>query len=121
MPSIKQSDLDELERAALAARDDASTTRKDAERLRTAARLFDTILDKIVRAANGAPLTDAKNDGGYYGNQWGLARAIDPRDKPSRSERHEQEVSNLQDRIVELERRLAAVNAIAVFAKEHKS
>lgn len=120
MPSIKQSDLDELKRAASAARDDAFTTRQDADRLRTAARTFDTILDKIVRAAHGEPLVNVSDDG-YYPNVWGLTRSIDPSHKPSRSERHEREVSNLQDRIVELERRLAAVNAIAVFAKEHKS
>lgn len=119
MPSIKQAYLDELKHAASAGRDDAFTARQDADRLRVAARSFDTILDKIVRAAHGVPLVNVSD--GYYANGWGLRTAIDPSRKPSKSERHEQEVSSLQDRIVELERRLAAVNAIAVFAKEHRS
>lgn len=119
MPSISQAKLNEIEEASCAATASAARERDRANQAAERVRAFDSVLDKIVRAADGRPLTDERNGGGWlsapsYGE-------FDPRFPPSVEERRERDFRELHDRIVGLESRLAAVKAVAQFAKEHKA
>lgn len=79
---------------------------------------FGRILEKIERAAEGIPVNYEPNQGGY-----GL---VDHGERMYRNERltdeekREIEMQNLRIQVLNLERRLAAVIAIAQFAKEHQ-
>lgn len=85
---------------------------------------FDEILDKIGRAAHGYPIVMDRNSGvngmtpGYYGGHQGEQHQCQV---PGEIEvlRYDLLIAN-QIR-TELERQLAAVKAIAEFAKEHKA
>ena len=113
MPSIKQADLDELNSRVSTAEIDRDRQRTQSAQNAAQIVTFDSILDKIVRAANGQPLIDSPN--AVYGNYWGgTVSALDPNYKPSKGERAEREIANLNERVVDLERRLAAVNAVGL-------
>lgn len=82
---------------------------------------FDEILDKIVRAANGGPINTSR---GYdYGQVVGSNY-----DGPSHrctpfttEEIRAAEIEGLREQTMMLAERLAAVSAIAQFAREHKA
>lgn len=117
MASIPQSKLDDLEaslasfqRAAKANEDRAAVAERKVKR-------FDDILDKIVKAATGRPLTDDLHGGYYASDSYGSV--ADPR--MTDAERQAMEQERLRERVVSLESRLAAVVAVAQFAKGHKA
>lgn len=80
---------------------------------------FDRILDKVEKAAVGLPLT--LHEGGY-GNINGSSEhhGCCP-DRLTEEEKREREFVYLRERLIEAERRLSAVVAVAQFAKEHKA
>lgn len=118
MPSISSAKLQEIEEARDTALVNAERHRKEADSLRSKVGAFDGILDKIERAAQGRPLTDSR-DGGYFGHV-GMAYGNEP-SRLTDAERHDIEVASLRERVVDLERRLAATVAVAQFAKAHKA
>lgn len=123
MPSISKAKLDELNTELEARGRLASQHHERAETAERKLRQFDSVLDKIVRAAEGRPLTDERNAGGNY---WGASNYIHPSAdgvgrKPKAVELQAQEIRSLNDRIVHLESRLAATVAVATFAKAHKA
>jgi hypothetical protein len=123
MPSISQAKLDELnEQFANALR----IAERNAERANVAERkvqTFDAILEKVIRAANGQRLTEDR--GGWSGvNAYGPSGWVEgevSKKKPTVEERQANEIRQLNERITNLEARLAAVGAVAQFAKAHKA
>src|ERR1700684_4283948 len=124
MPSISQRDLDALKEGADNWHRVADSYRSEKSLLEGRVIRFDDILDKIYRAAYGAPLQsdnrgNAVLDGFWTGSS--IAESQHRCQAPSEAERHAGEVRELHQRIVELESRIAAVAALAVFAKDHKA
>lgn len=120
MPSISKAKLDELEASVRAAEGYAKRANDRATEAETKLKAFDAVLDKVERAAQGRPLTDDRNQGGWM-HSYGISSEEWQRPKPPLEERQEQEIRALNERIVGLESRLAAVVAVAQFAKEHKA
>lgn len=122
MPSIAQSKLDELNAKVVSTARLAEDHEDRAVTAERRLRAFDTVLDKIVRAANGMPLSDSPNRGEYAANYMSMNPMVgEPTRKLKTEERQEQEIRALNERIVGLEARLAAVTAVATFAKNHKA
>lgn len=116
MPSISQAKLDELNQRLERADARVENLRFEKSALETRVRTFDTILGKIVKAANGQPLTEDRN---HYGYSMMSDQIYPPR--MTDEERQELREKEMRDRIVNLESRLAAVVAVAQFATDHKS
>lgn len=127
MPSIKQADLDTMQVRLEEAEEVAGSAQVKVSRQAAQIDQFNNILDTILSAANGLPIgrRDDRN-----ANTWGMSPGYPTMGfsdscgharVPSDLERHEAQVGSLQDRVVNLERRLAAVIAAAQFAKEHKA
>lgn len=82
---------------------------------------FDRILDKVLAAANGFPLTSSRNGyeqvnlGGYSDHQPHRCTPF------TDQELRQGELEALREQSMMLAERLAAVRAIAEFAKEHKA
>lgn len=88
----------------------------------TVIKKFDEILKKIVRASNGHQLIQtqenlyaAQNIGGFGGDSY---HRCNP---PSNEELLREDNRQLVERVCVMEARLAAVEAIATFAQEHKA
>lgn len=94
------------------------TEREQLDFMRRKVVTFDQILDKIIKAANGMPLCDIRSGydtlsrsmGSYIGSQ-----------SPTDAQREEFKLSQMHERIVDLESRLASVVAVTQFAKSHKA
>lgn len=81
---------------------------------------FDHILEKIVRAAEGVPLI--QDDRSYAMMSNGMHYEQPHRCTPlTHDEVRLAEVEALHDQVLMLAERLAAVKAVAAFAKEHKA
>lgn len=123
MPSISQAKLNELSTAVEQARTKYADEAKRSEIASARVQRFDDILDKIVRAANGLPLIEDHNRGDY-GMSPGYITSMDNGHRcepPTTEEVQRNEIATLNERVVGLESRLAAVVAVATFAKDHKS
>lgn len=86
-------------------------------------RSFNEILDKIVRAAKGLPIIQS-TDG--HSIRYGEANRSFEGDfhrcsPPTPEEHFTNELRTFQEQVIFLSDRLAAVTAIAEFAKEHKA
>lgn len=94
--------------------------------LETANHTFDEILDKIVRAARGLELIVRHSDG-TYGYSLPMHAGMYTNDgghqctPPTPEQIQARMIDDLFARQVELEKKLAAVIAVATFAKEHKA
>lgn len=129
MPSIKQEDLDDLNERVERQAETIQDHIRDKEVLHAQLDSYNRVLDKILRAANGQSLIENPNRGGMGGYALtpgypGEMRYVEPcghQRGPTEDERHQQQVGELNARIVGLECRLAAVTAAAEFAKEHKA
>ncbi len=118
MPSISQRRLDEMTEVVTVAEGRMKRAEEDAVILRRQVMAFDSILDKIERAANGQSLAE-NNNPAWHG---GPPRLGDiPSDRLTDAERQQMELDHLHGRIVRLEVCLAGVKAIAQFAKGHKA
>lgn len=120
MPSISQAKLNELndEVEDAVRRCNVEVRRSEAAQARV--KTFDAILDKITRAARGLPLIEDRNRHGF-GYTPGYVEDGHRCQPPPVEEVLRQQVNTLHERIVSLESHLAAVIAVAEFAKEHKS
>lgn len=127
MPSIKQEDLDSLHAVETTLQSEVAHQAQRAKLSESRVSQFDSILDAILQAANGLPIgrRDDRNmgltPGGYGYPTMGFSDPCGHARVPSDQERHEAQLGSLQDRVVDLERRLAGVVAAAQFAKEHKA
>ena len=117
MPSIAKSKLDELTATARAAEERADRERTKRDEAEWKIRAFDGILDKILLAADGMPLVESR--GGGYANL-SYSTGYNDQSRWTDAERREAEVERLRDRVVNLERQIAAVKAVTQFAKIHK-
>lgn len=118
MPSISAADLKSLEDRVKIAERDFQTSLQDNRLMQARVVRFDDILDKIERAARGFPI-DNSNSGtavynGYSEHRMDNSRLTD-------SEKQEMVIDGLWNRNGELSCQIAAVIAIAQFAKEHKA
>lgn len=127
MPNITRAELDALTEKAEQAERQARAQVADAQaRSRswqdTAAvaaekvKAFDDILDKIDRASHGYAIEEQRHFPGA-----GYAVAMEREPRMTEEERAQARADAQAERIVELERRLAAVSAIAQFARAHKA
>lgn len=119
MVSISQARLNELQDLVDAANEAESLERNARQVAQAKVAQFDTILDKIIRAAEGRPLIDDRNN--FYGNGGYMHSDMHRCQPPTVEEVLREQVTALNDRVVGLESRLAAVVAVTQFAKAHKS
>lgn len=119
MPSISAARLKQLEAEADEQRREADRWRDRAQHAEDRLGQFDAILDKVVRATDGRPLSD--NDRGGYGANYMGSEILGPPRKIKTEERQAEEIRGLNERVVNLESRLAAAKAIASFARAHKA
>lgn len=115
MPSISTAKLKELTDARDKALTELQIERDVARMHRRQMDNVNAILDKIVKAAQGCPLDVA----GFYGCSGVLSTGDSAR--LTDVERQALEQERVRERVVSLESRLAAVVAVAQFAKAHKS
>lgn len=117
MPSLSKAALDELNSARDMALAEAADKRQRLMLLSQQVKEFDAILDKIVQASLGRQFIDSSS----YSNQIGGFGNVHRCQPPTPEELQATEIRELNERVVRLESRLAAVAAIAEFAKVHKS
>lgn len=82
---------------------------------------FNNILEKIIRAADGLPLTDNSSHGYSQTNGYSPHDEQHNCNMPSEIEVLRYQLAILQGQIENLGARLAAVRAVAEFAQEHKA
>ena len=120
MPSISKTALDELNERVRVAEARSENERQEKIALRAKVSQFDDILDKLIKAANGYPLVEER------GNTWGMTNGYSIGSAPldqrlTDAERQAIEQERLRERLNGAESRLAAVVAVAQFAKAHKA
>lgn len=125
MPSISQAKLDELREINENALRIADRNGERANVAERKVQQFDAILEKVIRAANGQKLTDDRGgwpgiDGVRYAPSAWIEGEVSKK-KPTVEERQANEIRLLNERLTVLEARLAAVGAVAQFAKAHKA
>lgn len=126
MPSISQARLDEMTAELAEARREATECHSASTAQYARVARFDSILEKVINSANGQSLASDFNRGGFtpgYAMN-GQLQVVSPcghTREATEAERHEAELRGLNARIVYLECRVAAVIAVATFAKEHKA
>ena len=119
MPSISKEKLDELNADAATAWAKVEEWKSRALAAEARTREFDSILDKIKKAAEGVPLTSNPNSWGmspYLGSE-----QIHTCQEPTTEQRQARQIDSLNERVVNREGRLAAVVALTEFAREHKA
>jgi hypothetical protein len=121
MPSISKEKLDDLHAALGASDDRAEEWKQKAQAAESRTRRFDDILDKIKKAAQGQSLASSRDGyGGAMNPGFGYATG-EPIRKIKTEERQAQEIRDLNEQVSTLRARVAAVVAVAEFAREHKA
>jgi hypothetical protein len=125
MPSISKEALDALNAELAEQRELLQSARSYGDRQEARIVQFDRILDDIVSAAQGMPLgrRDDRNAMalGSYPGSYGYEPQRCIHDYPSETERLEAQLRDCRAQLLGQERHLAAVVAVAIFAKEHKA
>lgn len=126
MPSIKQSDLDAWKEQISLLTAMNNELHAEAAQFQSRVRAFDAILNKIGRAAKGQPIAERRPGGGY--DDFGSGSPFPPFAtaevrpyKPTEAERATMRAEKAEAQLSEAEKRIAAVLALAAFAKDHKA
>lgn len=121
MPSIKQADLDTLHQDVADAQASSQRHLEEYQSLKVAydqeygkRQDFDKVLDQIIKTASG----DYRWSGDSYGNIGMTPMMGGQMRELTKAERHEALLTSLNERVVNLESRLAAAVAVATFAKK---
>lgn len=104
MPSIKQSELDDLHREIDIRRDEYLTLKESYDSEHGRRQDLDGILDKIADATGG--IMNLNSGLSYYPGP-----GVEPVQPPPPT------VHEMYERVIDLERRLASVRSIAIFAR----
>lgn len=120
MPSISQAELNRLKEGLAESREASDGWERDARFAEARVRTFNVILDKIIKTAQGLG-----NSGQYpintgYSFNSGYPPMV-PEDPRSTEQRLHDDLSAARDQRQYSDSRLAAVIAVAEFAKEHKT
>lgn len=126
MPSVSQQFLDDLQEQLVSAQEearariDAYQSLNDAYKTEYGKRQeFDKVLDEIIKEARGQNGVGMGYNGGYA-PPWNSPTCSCHPPELTDTERHEQLIATQSERIVGLEKSLAAVIAVASFAKHDK-
>lgn len=117
MPNITKAKLDEMNELVERYEEELDKLNKRLAAAERGTRTFDGILDKIIMAANGMPLTSNRDGHNFAAVNHGYAYDV----RMTEAEKAAIAEEERRERIVNLEARLAAVVAVCQFAKEHKS
>lgn len=120
---ISKEVFDEMEGMIQSLKEEVAEDQETRLQLRAQLSTFDEILEKITRAADGWPLINARNGNVAGYDNVGMSRYERPhRCVPFTPEELRQgELEALREQSMMFAERLAAVKAVAQFAKEHKA